>query len=245
VPAPDTKETAITRRVPPPVRAQPRIAVTLVLVVTALALSSSGTQAAVATAVTRGPASTRAVALTFDDGYDRRACASIARTLRARHATGTFFINGRNLKRAPTTWRRILRGQRVGNHTQSHPDLTRRSDAAVGRQIARNEAVHERILGRPMLKVLRPPYGAHDARVRAIAGALGYRRTVLWNVDTRDWQPTATVDSVVARAIGAPPGSIILMHCGPDVTPRALPAIIRHYQARGIRVAGLDVVLGL
>ena len=43
-----------------------------------------------------------------------------------------------------------------------------------------------------MLKVLRPPCGAEDARVRRIAGELGFRRIVIWNVDTHDWQPGAT-----------------------------------------------------
>lgn len=193
--------------------------------------------------VVAGARSSGAVALTFDDGYDRAACGRIARTLRAHHARGTFFLNGVNLRREPAAWRRILRGQAVGNHTWSHADLTHLGEAAIRAQILHNETVHERILGRPMQKVLRPPYGAEDGRVRSIAGQLGYRRTVIWNVDTLDWRSSATVGSIVSRAIGAPPGSIILMHCGPPETPRALPAIIRHYQGRGIELTGLGRVL--
>lgn len=195
--------------------------------------------------VRAGERATGALALTFDDGYDQAACASIARTLRAHEAVGTFFVNGNRLKMAPDTWRGILEGQQVGNHTRSHRSLTGESDAVVRKQIYQNELLHERILGRPMLKVLRPPYGAHDRRVRAIAGQLGYTHTVLWSIDTFDWRPSATVSSVISRAIGAPAGSIILMHCGPAVTPKALPRIIRHYQERGIELAGLDRVLGL
>ena len=210
-----------------------------------LAAASPVVGTAEAVRVTAGPRSTHAVALTFDDGYRRYACASIARTLRAYGATGTFFVNGVHLAAAPAVWRDILAGQQIGNHTRSHLRLTKESDQVVRRQIARNEALHEQILGRPMLKVLRPPYGAQDARIRRIAGELGYSRTVLWSVDTRDWQRSATVHSIIDRAIGAPPGSIILMHCGPEETPRALASIIAHYQARGITLAGLDVVLGL
>lgn len=210
-----------------------------------LALASPAAGITEAVRVTAGARSTHAVALTFDDGYRRSACASIARTLRAYGATGTFFINGIHLAAAPAAWRDILAGQQVGNHTRSHLRLTKQSDQVVRRQIAHNEALHARILGHPMLKVLRPPYGAHDARVRRIAGGLGYSHTVLWSVDSRDWQPSATVRSIIDRATGAPPGSIILMHCGPEETPRAVASIIRHYQARGITLAGLDVVLGL
>ncbi len=183
------------------------------------------------------------MALTFDDGYDRAACAAIARTLRAHGARGTFFINGNYLKSAPSAWRKILRGQAIGNHTRSHRDLTEADDLVARHQIAHNEALHERILGQPMLKVLRPPYGAQDGRVRRIAGELGYVHTVLWSVDSRDWRASATVRSIIRHATGAPPGSIILMHCGPRETPRALGRIIRHYQARGITLAGLDEVL--
>jgi len=35
------------------------------------------------------------------------------------------------------------------------------------------------------------------------------------------------------------------MHCAGDVTARALPAIIRHYQRRGIRLIGLDEMFHL
>ncbi len=133
-------------------------------------LASPVVGTAEAVRVTAGLRSTHAVALTFDDGYRRSACASIARTLRAYGATGTFFVNGVHLAAAPAAWRDILAGQQVGNHTRSHLRLTKQSDQVVRRQIARNEALHERILGRPMLKVLRPPYGAQDARVRRIAG---------------------------------------------------------------------------
>jgi peptidoglycan/xylan/chitin deacetylase (PgdA/CDA1 family) len=215
------------------------------ILASAIVASASDPAFSEAVRVSAGSPSTRAVALTFDDGYDTQACASIARTLRAYGAVGTFFINGVHLQAEPRRWQQILRGHEVGNHTSSHRRLTGESDLVVRRQIMRNEALHERLLGRPMLKVLRPPYGAHDRRVRSIAGALGYRYTVLWSVDSRDWQSSATVRSIIDRASGARPGSIILMHCGPQETPAALASIIRHYRSRGIALAGLDVVLGL
>ena len=111
-----------------------------------------------------------AVALTFDDGWGEANCERITRTLRANDVSATFFINGVHLNAQPAFWRRILRGFPVGNHTTSHFDLVTQPDSVVRQQIARNEAIHERVLGRPMLKVLRPPYGSQDARVRRIAG---------------------------------------------------------------------------
>jgi peptidoglycan/xylan/chitin deacetylase (PgdA/CDA1 family) len=193
--------------------------------------------------VTSGPRSSGALALTVDDGVNRDVCAQVGRILRARSAKGTFFVNGTHLSRRPDRWRKILKGQAVANHTFSHVDLTRASSDTIADQIRWNEVVHERLLDRPMLKIMRPPYGAYDSRVLTIAGRLGYRTTVLWNVDTLDWSPTASLSGVIARATGARAGSVILMHCNRQVTADALPAIIRHYRARGMRLIGLGALL--
>src|SRR5688572_20554756 len=184
-----------------------RAAVIAIAVV--LLLGSTPVVGASAPVVTAGPRSSGAVAVTFDDGWDRGTCRRVAQALRAHGIKGTFFINGRNLVRRPDRWRRILAGMPVANHTMTHVDLVTRSNASIRWELTRNEAVHERILGRPMVKMFRPPYMSSNARVRSIAASLGYRRTVLWNVDTRDWEASATTSSIVARAIGAPRGSII------------------------------------
>ena len=193
--------------------------------------------------IRRGPRSSGAVALTFDDGYNSAACAKIARALRQNGAKGTFFINGNHLRKAPETWRRILKGMSVGNHTRSHLFLTKEPDPVVRRQIRDNETIHEDLLGQPMLKVLRPPYGVYDKRVKRLAAELGYDRIILWSLDTRDWQSGTTARAITRRATGLSPGSVVLMHCTRDETAKALPAIIRHYQQRGIELAGLEDVI--
>ena len=69
----------------------------------------------------------------------------------------------------------------------SRPDARTRIRSSASRS-RENETIHERVLGRPMLKVLRPTYGAYGERVRRIATQLGYDRMVIWNVDTHDWK---------------------------------------------------------
>jgi peptidoglycan/xylan/chitin deacetylase (PgdA/CDA1 family) len=193
--------------------------------------------------VRRGSRASKAVALTFDDGYNRSACARIANILRREGAVGTFFINGQWLRTAPAEWRRILEGMEVANHTRSHRSLTSEPHPVVLAQIRTNEQIHEQLLGRPMLNALRPPYGAYGERVGRIAKQLGYDYVAMWNVDTQDWRPGAKVKNIVRRAIDAPSGSIILMHCARDATAKSLPFIIRHYQRRGLSLAGLSAVL--
>ena len=185
------------------------------------------------------------MALTFDDGWNHKACARIADVLRARDVTATFFINGRELDERPWKWRKILQGMPLGNHTYAHMRMTGLSNAAIRRQLQRIERVHEQLLGRPMLKVFRPPFGTYSERVRRVAAKAGYPRMVLWNVQPHDWSPRTTAGQIVKRATGARRGSIILLHCRYGATVQALPKIIRHYKQRGIRLVGLDELLGL
>jgi peptidoglycan-N-acetylglucosamine deacetylase len=217
----------------------------LVLTVGLLLLTASVADASEAQLIYSAPHPRGAIALTFDDGWGEANCERITRTLRAFGVKATFFINGVHIKAQPAFWRRILRGFPVGNHTVSHYDLVTQPDSVVRDQIARDERIHEHVLGRPMLKVLRPPYGSQDARVRRIAGSLGYRYTIIWSRSAADTSSAATVASIIRHTTGAPPGTIILMHCAQDVTADALPAVIRSYQARGIRMVGLDTLLGL
>jgi len=218
-------------------------ALALAMVLSLLAVVPA--QAASAEIIKAAPRSTGAVALTFDDGWNHKACGRIGEILRARNVRATFFVNGRELDERPWKWRRILEGMPVGNHTYAHKRMTGLSDGAIRRQLRRNERVHEQLLGRPMLKLFRPPFGAHSARVRRVAAEAGYRRMVLWNVQPHDWTPRTTASQIVRRATGARRGSIILLHCRYGATVQALPRIIRHYRQRGIRLVGLDELLGL
>lgn len=199
--------------------------------------------AAEGTIIKAAARSTGAVALTFDDGWNHRACTRIADILRTRNVRATFFVNGRELVERPWKWRRILAGMSVGNHTYAHKRMTGLANDAIRRQLLRNEAVHERILGQPMLKLFRPPFGVYSDRVRRVAAEAGYRRMVLWSVQPHDWSPRTTAELVERRATGARRGSIILLHCRHDATVKALPGIIRHYRQRGIRLVDLDELL--
>jgi len=141
-------------------------------------------------------------------------------------------------------WRTIAARFAIGNHTRTHPDLTTIPDSRVIYQITTDEQIVEAITGRPMLKVLRPPYGAVDAHVRRLAAGLGYDNIVLWDVDSMD-SADASVAGVERNAERATNGSIILMHCGPSTTPIALPAIIRNLQSRGLGFVTIPTLLGL
>lgn len=205
----------------------------------------AGAPAEAGSVVTRGSSRHPWVALTFDDGWSISRCERIASTLRSYGVVGTFFINGMNLVRAPGRWKRILRGMPVASHTYHHGDLTRVPVWRVVSEIQRDRSAIRRSLGRSMLPIMRPPYGAYDGDVLVGARQAGIQKVVLWSLDTRDWVPGTSSGTIYRRAIGGGSGAIVLMHCGPSGTPGAVGSIIRWYRAHGYRLVGLDRMLGV
>jgi peptidoglycan/xylan/chitin deacetylase (PgdA/CDA1 family) len=142
--------------------------------------------------------------LTFDDCGSPGQVAAILDALSRRGLHAIFFPTGQcrdqNPGLVPTL---IARGHRVGNHSYSHPQLTKLSNAAISAQISAGVASDSHWF--------RPPYGDWDGprgRVARIAESQGYQ-VLMWDVDTRDWAGTsaaAMVQMIHAR------GGIVLMH---------------------------------
>jgi Polysaccharide deacetylase len=82
------------------------------------------------------PTARRVVALTFDAGANADAVPSILATLRRGGVPATFFLTGKFVRDFPAAARSIAAaGFRIGDHTISHPYLTRLGDAAVRQEI--------------------------------------------------------------------------------------------------------------
>jgi peptidoglycan-N-acetylglucosamine deacetylase len=210
----------------------------------AVAVTLLGAEIQASSVIRHGPREQPWVALTFDDGYSVERCARIVRTLRAKRAPATFFINGNVIDRDPARWRKLLKGFSIANHTLSHKDLTRLDAAGIRSQVDLNERVIERALDRPMLRLLRPSYGAYDRQVVRIAAALGYH-TILWDTDSGDGRAGATTRSVIQAGSRGGDGAIVLLHCGPATTPAAVGPIIDRYRSRGYRLVDLGEMLDL
>ncbi|GAA3533535.1 hypothetical protein GCM10022419_010980 [Nonomuraea rosea] len=168
------------------------------------------------------------MALTFDDGPGRYT-RTLLRHLQAHRAHATFFVVGQNVAAYPGIAREIAgAGHEIASHTYSHPDLTKLSAAGVRLQLARTDQAIKAATG-IVPRLVRPPYGALNATVRAQTA----RPMVLWSVDTEDWRYRSSA-KVARRAIkSAHAGSIILFHDIHPTTVRALPKVLKSLSARG------------
>lgn len=131
----------------------------------------------------------REVVLTFDDGPHPQYTPKLLDTLAKHQIKAIFFVVGKNLEAAKgkeIVKRMLEEGHCIGNHTYSHPNLTKLAEPQIREEIEKTqELIGDASRG---LKLLRPPYGAHNDRVDKVARELAFR-LVFWNVDTLDWHP--------------------------------------------------------
>ena len=202
--------------------------------------------------ITVVPTSRKVVALTFDAGADAAAVPSIIRTLGSTCTPATFFLTGSWVREFPAQARRLSLRYPVGNHTNTHPDLTKLTDAQIRSQVTTAAAAVKAATAYDTHPLFRFPFGARDARTIRVVNGLGYLG-VRWTVDTLGWKGTSggqSVATVVSRVLaGARNGEIVLMHVGanPDdgstLDADALPTVIRELTARGYGFATLPELL--
>ncbi|MYB75671.1 MAG: polysaccharide deacetylase family protein, partial [Chloroflexi bacterium] len=170
------------------------------------------------------------VALTFDDGpsiFTGR----LLDILKEHNVKATFFILGSNARiQSETVSRAFAEGHEIGNHTWDHPLLTEAglSEEYIHQQIQWTDDIVTQIIGEPPVH-LRPPYGAYNDRVLAIADI----PFISWSIDPLDWRDR-DAEIVAARIVDAPPGAIILAHDIHETTVDAVPAVIVALKERGI-----------
>ena len=216
-------------------------------------LASSGTmptqvqaQAPSVRVISHGDRGQPLIALTFDDGISPANCRRILATLVKQDVPATFFPFAEAMTLDPAFWRLVAAvGDPVGDHTYSHPQLPRLGLIAQVTEIDRGRRVAEKILGRPLLRVFRPPYGAYNATTLSAAAQAGFPTVLLWDVSDRDTSRHGTITQMRAAAEMGTNGSVVLLHCGPNATTYLLADVIAYYRARGFRFVTIPELLGL
>ena len=194
----------------------------------------------------RGSAATRVVALTFDDGWSVKNGRTILSILIHEHVKATFFVNGIWLAKDPNLWQSIAyHGFVVGNHTYLHQDVTKMGWSEIQLDLQRNARAWEAITGTKMAPLFRPPYGYRDATTDLAAARAGFPNVILWDIDPKDTIKRFTDGQLIHNASMGRAGSIVLLHVGPDATPRILARVIASYRARGFRFVTVPELLAL
>ncbi|KOU74843.1 hypothetical protein ADK57_06880 [Streptomyces sp. MMG1533] len=167
--------------------------------------------------------------MTFDDGPAAPETATLLTYLAQYNARATFFTVGQNVAAHPDLVRAEARaGHEVGNHSWSHPDLTKLTSEQVAYQLNRTSAAIKAATGK-VPTLFRPPYGAVNSTVRGATKL----SPVLWTLDTEDWKyPDAA--KVAQSVIGkVKRNDVVLMHDIHPTSVAAVPQILRTLTADG------------
>ena len=206
------------------------------------------------------------VALTFDMGGRLTPALDIMERLVIDRVCATIFPSG--VMSSTTIGARVLATIadhpelfELGNHTMHHCNLRDGGGGSacpsepptntfIQRELRDAQTVFGATIGPSSAPYWRPPYGAHDLRVRTAAAGAGYTKTIMWDIDTIDWRPIAndppgpTAGALAEKVVSnAAAGSIVLMHLGGYETFDALPSMVVRLRARGLEPTSISGLL--
>ena len=159
-----------------------------------------------------GLSSSKAIALTFDDGPDIKSTAMFLDKLDKYNWKATFFMLGSMAEKSPGLTREVKsRGHEIAVHGYLHKNLLRRSPNATRNDIQKAHDTLSEISGAKP-RFYRPPYGVLNMQALLTAKSLSLT-PVLWTSWGRDWRAQATPASVIRDlSHGLRPGSTLLLH---------------------------------
>ncbi|MEU9593026.1 polysaccharide deacetylase family protein [Streptomyces sp. NPDC048193] len=153
----------------------------------------------------------RTMMLTFDDGPDPHYTPSILDTLAEYDVRATFFVCGEMADHNRDLLSRMAdEGHIVGNHTWSHPLLTKFTRRRIRTEMERTCEVVEKAYGEPP-RWFRAPYGAWNRAAFQLGAELGME-PLAWTVDSLDWTTPGTATIIDRVEDGAAPGVVVLSH---------------------------------
>ncbi|AGB26859.1 putative xylanase/chitin deacetylase (plasmid) [Mycobacterium sp. JS623] len=186
------------------------------------------------------------LAITVDDGVNTDVVRLYIEFARRTGLRMTFFVNG--TYRSWTDNAALLRplvdsGQiQLGNHTFTHPDLTTLTPAHIADEIRRNDAFLTKTYGVDARPYLRPPFGRHDAKTRAVAADLGYTITTMWSGSLSD--STVIAEDYLLKMADTyfKPQNIVIGHLNHLPVTHVFHRLSGLISDRGLRTVTLDDV---
>ena len=199
------------------------------------------------TVITKASVNQKFMALTFDAGSNSANTLSILNILAANNIKSTFFLTGVYAKLFPQSAKQILQsGHEIGNHSYSHPHMTQLNQAGITSEIKNCENAILTATNTKPQPLFRPPFGEYNSTVLNVVGSIGYPWTIMWTIDTIDWNNTPAATMIQKVLNNAQPGAIVLMHVGSGThTVEALPKIITGLKNKGYTLVTISKILSL
>lgn len=191
-----------------------------------------------------GDANKKEIYITFDAGFENGNMERILDALKKHGVKATFFLVGNYFETQPELVKRMAEeGHTIGNHTYSHPDMSKIGDIqSFQTELQKNEALYRDILGSEMPKLYRPPQGKFCEENLKMAQQLGYS-TVFWSLAYVDWyvddQPTPeqAFSKLLPRIH---PGAVVLLHSTSSTNAEILDELLTKWEEMGYSFGDLE-----
>lgn len=187
----------------------------------------------------------KVVYLSFDCGYEAGYTKRILNTLKKCKVKAIFFVTEAYIKETPKLVKRMKReGHLVGNHTCTHPQMSKLGVKRLKREILQCARTMKKLTGYEMDKFIRPPEGNFSMRSVKVAQSLGYA-TIFWSLAYYDYDTNRQPgkEYVINRfKTYYHNGMIPLIHAVSKSNTQALPTVIKYLKKKGFRYGTLDEI---
>ena len=184
------------------------------------------------------------LAISFDAAWGAEDFNRIMEILDKHQIKTTFFMTGEWVEKYPECVKILVeKGHDLGNHSASHPDMTKLTNEKQREQILEVHNQVKELTGYEM-ELFRPPYGAYNNDVIRTCYEVGYF-PIQWDVDSLDWkdyEPERIISNVCDHdSLGG--GSIILCHNGAKYTAEALDAMLVKLKEQGYEIVPISELI--
>ena len=175
--------------------------------------------------------------LTFDAGYENGNTPAILNALKRHNVQATFFVVGNFISENQELIKRMeAEGHIVGNHTMTHPDMSKIStQESFQKELSGVEDIYKEITGKEMTKFYRPPQGIYSTLNLSMAKEMGYH-TFFWSLAYVDWyqdnqpDPQEAIEKLTRRIH---PGAIVLLHSTSSTNAQILDELLTKWEEMG------------
>ena len=173
------------------------------------------------------------VSISFDAAWGNDDTEKLISILKQYNVPATFFVVGGWVDKYPQSVKQLSdAGHSIQNHSNTHPYMTKISTEQIINELKICNEKIAKITGKtPTLH--RFPYGDYNNKTVSAVESIDMF-PIQWDVDSKDWMESATVDTIINNVLSkVKNGSIILFHNDAKYTPDALPTILERLIAQG------------
>ena len=184
------------------------------------------------------------ISISFDAAWGAEDFPKIMEILDKHKVKTTFFMTGDWVEKYPECVKTLVKkGHDLGNHSASHPDMTKLSKEAQKEQILKVHNAVKELTGYEM-ELFRPPYGAYNNEVIRTCYEVKYY-PIQWDVDSLDWKDLSASEIInkVCNHKSLDNGSIILCHNGAKHTAEALDEMLTILKEQGYEIVPISELI--